>query len=172
MMNMRQGSYTMYDVLVQFLEGMERLIILGIGNDMRGDDGAGVFFIEKLSKCKIPKNVRLLSCGTTPENFTSVIVREKPSHMIIVDCVELSKEPGTVAIIDEDKILNFTYSTHKLPLTLFLKYLRNSLPILKVLIIGIQPESVEFGKGLSPKVRSSIENLVSLIEDVLVSLNR
>jgi|GEM_PF-1075633 len=38
--------------------------------------------------------------GTAPENLTGEIRRFKPSHLIMIDAVELGKRPGTIALID------------------------------------------------------------------------
>ncbi|MHA1595587.1 MAG: hydrogenase maturation peptidase HycI [Candidatus Baldrarchaeia archaeon] len=163
-------SANLFDILANFLENVRRLIILGIGNELRGDDGAGVIFVRELSRENPPENVVLLSCGQSPENFTGVILRESPSHIIIVDCADISAEPGTVSIIFENEISGIALSTHNLPLTLFLKYLRGHLPNVRILIIGIQPGVLDLGAGLSDKVRGAIDGLLKVFKGIFEML--
>ena len=72
--------------LKDFLKGASSLVILGIGNDIRGDDGLGPYIIEELSNKKEAlednsdidsifdlKDLFLINGGSVPENFTSKI---------------------------------------------------------------------------------------------------
>ena len=84
-------------------------MILGIGNEMRGDDGLGSVLAQELSKLK-GKNITIFDGKTVPENFTGAIKRETPSHIIILDAVEMDELPGQ--LVFKEEIANYSISTH------------------------------------------------------------
>ena len=73
--------------LEKFLKDCEKLVIMGVGNEMKGDDGVGIYIVKEIAKrfgkysndaiIKINENIILLNCGTVPENFTDVLKKEK-----------------------------------------------------------------------------------------------
>ena len=61
--------------LKNFLEGFEKLIVLGVGNELKCDDGVGPYIIKKLKEDMVEDKDRLLliDAQTVPENFTGKI---------------------------------------------------------------------------------------------------
>jgi hydrogenase 3 maturation protease len=148
------------------LAGATRIAVLGVGSDLRADDGAGPLVIRQLqrghsrrSSCK----VKTFDGGTAPENLTGKIRAFHPSHVIIVDAAELDSSPGTVAVSPPESICTTTFSTHILPISILVDYLKCSIAC-KVTVIGIQPKSLQLQAPLSPEVRSAITELVLLIK--------
>jgi len=83
---------------------------------------------------------------TTPENLTGEIRAYGPSHVVIADAADLGQEPGTVEVVPPDApTLGTTASTHSLPLEVLANYLRTSVGC-DVVILGIQPASLEYGR--------------------------
>ncbi|HQN05393.1 MAG TPA: hydrogenase maturation protease, partial [Anaerolineaceae bacterium] len=63
-----------------------RVVILGVGNELRGDDAAGVLAVRKLLKKKEKlDDVLIIEGAQAPENFTSVIRRFNPHLILIID---------------------------------------------------------------------------------------
>ena len=63
--------------LREFLNDCEKLIILGIGNELKCDDGIGPFIINRLKQSDIESDILLLiNAETVPENFTGKIRKE------------------------------------------------------------------------------------------------
>ena len=58
------------------------MIILGIGNELKCDDGVGPFVIDELKDLENP-NLIIIDGKTVPENFTGKIRKEQPSHVIL-----------------------------------------------------------------------------------------
>lgn len=58
--------------LSNFLLGCEKLIVLGVGNELKCDDGIGPYIINKLKEENIEDKNKLLFIDgkTVPENFT------------------------------------------------------------------------------------------------------
>ncbi|MFU8876831.1 MAG: hydrogenase maturation protease [Wenzhouxiangellaceae bacterium] len=71
-----------------------RCTVIGIGNSLMGDDGAGIHVIEQLKQRNIGDDVLLLDGGTL--SFTLLEEVERTRHLIVVDAAELHAEPGTV----------------------------------------------------------------------------
>jgi hydrogenase 3 maturation protease len=149
------------------LKGAGKIAVLGVGSSLRGDDAAGLLVIKQLKSARKPKKRlppwKLFSCETTPENFTGEIKRFKPTHIVIVDAVDMGKAAGSVAMIGEkEEGVNASFSTHSLPMKIFIDYLCRSLSC-RILTIGIQPKSIRFGSGISAKVGRAVKRVSRLI---------
>jgi hydrogenase 3 maturation protease len=155
---------TIREDLLVFLKDVERLIFIGIGNKLRKDDGAGSIIISRLKRRGI-KNV--LDCGIVPENFIGKIKEINPTHIIFFDIVDMGEKPGTYRIINEDELCERMISTHRLSINILFKILRKEIPNVKILLIGIQPKNIEFGKGLSKSVNKGINSLIEEIIEVI-----
>jgi len=115
------------------------LIILGIGNELKYDDGVGPFIISELNKLNLNENVLLINAQTVPENFTGKIRKENPSHIILIDACLMGLNPGDYKIVNEDDFVNIGISTHSMSLSYFVKFLNQD----NILFIGIEPELLE-----------------------------
>ncbi|MBI5573617.1 MAG: hydrogenase maturation peptidase HycI [Elusimicrobia bacterium] len=151
-----------------------RILIVGIGNTLKGDDGAGCEVIRCL-KIVIASDQRergnlekinLLDCGTAPENYTKKIKDFKPETIVFIDAVEMKETPGTVKIIDEKDISSGFFTTHNMPLNLFLGYIKEETKA-NIIFIGIQPKSTRIGECLSAPVQKAVEKLVNEFSDEL-----
>lgn len=142
-----------------------RIAILGIGNELNGDDAAGVEVVRRLQFRLTNRNVLILDGGIAPENITGPIRRFDPKLVILVDCADIGRTPGSIAWLEMDDLGGFSASTHILPPTVLAHYLSSEIGC-QVSLIGIQPESLEFGAGLSPE----IENAVGDVVDQIVSI--
>ena len=153
--NLGEKDRILRNALRLFLSDAKNTVILTIGNEMRRDDGIGIEIFEKLRDFEpLPSSVLLLNTGTTPENFTRSIENWNPTHLLIIDAVDMGeerREPGEIVLIQMNEIHNLTVSTHKMSLTLLNKYLSNILN-LKVKLLGVQIKDVSFGEGLSSEL--------------------
>lgn len=135
-------------------------VVLGIGNTLKGDDGIGIYIVEKVNKylkearfTEAKSEVIVIDCGTTPENYTSVIRKHNPDTLILVDAADMGLSPGSYRIIPPEKIEVMHFSTHAIPLSVFMSYVSESCG--EVVLIGIQPDKMEVGTVLSSKVQRS-----------------
>jgi len=142
-----------------------RIVVCGVGNKMKGDDGIGPAVIEGL-KTEMEKGnidseeVMLLDCGTAPENFLGKITWFDPERVVIIDAVHMEKEPGTVDIIKTGKIIGDRVSTHNLPLSMFIKYLRDMFrKSLNIVFIGAQPDGTGFDSGLTESGKRAVDEI-------------
>jgi hydrogenase 3 maturation protease len=157
-----------------FLKGYKKLIILGIGNELCGDDCLGPYIINEFESflnindedINIEKNIILINGGSAPENFTGMIKKENPSHILIVDAALMNSDPGSIKLLNTDEIANVSVSTHSMSLSYLIKYLKNDLEF-NFLFIGIEPFSMNLGDQLSPKVLDSVNHVKNILLSVL-----
>jgi len=139
--------------------------VLGIGNPLRGDDAVGLKVVQNLLG-KVPENVLLLECEMTPENFLSKIERFRPTHVLMVDAAQLNREAGALRLISIEEIAGTTLSTHTLPLSFFAEIIKQNTGA-EVRLFGIQPGSITFREGLSPKLREASRKAADVILKVI-----
>ncbi len=134
--------------------------IMCIGNREGGDDSVGPYVAGKLSD-KQHNNIFIIDCGTTPENYTSIIKKNRPKNLIIVDAVEMNLKPGDIRIVPKEKIGVMTISTHGIPISVLIRYLEQHVE--NIFFIGIQPKTMS-GK-LTDIVKNSADKLVEIIKN-------
>ena len=144
--------------------------ICGVGNRLRGDDAFGPMVVDRIAE-KHALNGRndemlFLDCGTAPENFVSNIDKFKPDAVVIIDAVNLWKEPGHVEIVDIAKIVGVLHSTHQLPLSLFIEYLQKN-GRCGVSFVGVQPKSCAFGEEMSCECEAAIDVAVDVVFGII-----
>ncbi|NTV00357.1 MAG: hydrogenase 3 maturation endopeptidase HyCI, partial [Methanoregulaceae archaeon] len=133
-------------------------LLLGIGNLLKGDDGAGTFIVTQVHE---PGWIAL-DCGTVPENFTGRVREISPELLVLVDAAEMNIPPGEFRVVAPEDIDDVAFGTHALPLRLLIDYVRPHAG--RILFIGIQPEQTSLGAGLSPSVKRGARRLALLIE--------
>ena len=140
-----------------------KVSIVGIGNRLRGDDGVGSEIVTRVKNP--PSNLVLFDVGEVPENHLEKIVKEKPDTIVLIDAIDFGDSPGAIKIIEKDDIRNESLSTHNASLNLVAKYLQKETCV-DIFLLGIQPETTEFGREISESVRESLEKIVGMLETV------
>lgn len=145
------------------LEG--KIVLLGVGNRIRGDDAAGPKLIEILEK-RLPdkgKEIFLFDGGELPENYLIPIANLKPNLVIIVDAVDFGSRPGTIRLFPIRQIPQDSFSTHRLSLRFLGSYLEKETQA-KIYLLGIQPKSIKLEEKLSPEVKKTLRDLADFFE--------
>ncbi len=151
------------------LKGAKKIAILGIGSELRADDAAGILVAEALIKsCRdITKpKLKVFIGATAPENLTGEIKRFRPTHVLIVDSADMGKPAGTVDLLDLNKERQVTFCTHRLPNKILADYLAKDINC-KVVVVGIQPKTLEFGQAPSSKVAKSVRQFLDTLKIIL-----
>jgi len=136
-----------------------KVLILGVGNRLRGDDGAGPDLIKQL---KGRVDAVLLNCEEEPERFLDQIAAIKPKSILVVDAVDLRAHPGSVALLEEDQVEKRSLFSHHASLKLFIECVKGETGA-KVLVLGIQPKSIEIGQAMSSEVKESLGHLRDIL---------
>ncbi|NIP86203.1 MAG: hydrogenase maturation protease, partial [Planctomycetales bacterium] len=107
-----------------------------------------------------------LDAGVTPENFLEPIVRAGPQLVLIVDAVAFGGLPGACRLLETADLDTGAISTHAGSLQLVHRYLEARSPA-GVKVLGIQPERIEPGEGLSPAVAEAVRRVAATLSDLL-----
>jgi len=138
-------------------------IILGIGNILKGDDGAGPLVCEQLTAAKI--SAGLIDAGTVPENYIQRIIKIAPRTLLIIDAIDFGAEAGTIKFFEPQQLNSHVISTHTLSPRLFVDIIRRSIQ-LDVYFVGIQPAQTQLGQSVSAAVNRAIERLSGALTEV------
>jgi len=147
----------------------KRVLILGVGNILFGDDGFGPAAADYLlSKCRIPNDVHVMDVGIGAGDilFNIALSSKKPKRIIILDAVKMGKKPGAVFQLSIDELPTSKlsdFSTHFFPATSILRDLRNQMGI-EIVIMACQAKKVTkaVSQGLSDEVRKALPKAACL----------
>jgi hydrogenase maturation protease len=145
-----------------------RVVTLGVGNRLRGDDGAGPELVTGLKgiwagyegQDKTRDQHFFIDTEENPEDWFIRVLELQPEVIIIIDAVAMQTEPGSVAVLEAQALPeSLLYSTHRLSLRSLLQLWEEN--GCKTLVLAIQPGTLDFVQGLSPQVQESINHLIS-----------
>ncbi|MBU0682556.1 MAG: HyaD/HybD family hydrogenase maturation endopeptidase [Proteobacteria bacterium] len=138
------------------------ILVLGVGNILLGDEGAGVRAVELLQeRYRFSHEVEFIDGGTAGLELLGFLDDKK--HLIIIDAI-IGKEPaGTVKrmiLDDPPAFFQNRISPHQLGLSEMLSCaaMTDSLPA-HISLYGIIPESLETGLALSKTVAAAVEDI-------------
>lgn len=142
-------------------------VILGIGNILKGDDGAGPLVCQRLEAAKV--SAGLIDAGTVPENYIQRIIKKAPQSLIVIDAIDFGAEAGTIKIFEPGQLNSIVISTHTLSPRLFVDMIRRSIQV-DVYFVGIQPAQTQLGQSVSAAVSRAIEKLSAVLAAVFPPL--
>jgi len=140
-----------------------RTLIVGIGNILKGDDGAGPLVCGQLERGKVC--AELIDAGTVPENYIQPIIKKAPRNLLVVDAIDFGAPPGTIRIFKPEQLNSHTISTHTLSPRLFVDMVCQNIK-LDVYFVGIQPAQIQLGQSISPQVSQAIQQLSQALAEV------
>jgi len=149
---------------------MSKVVILGIGNSLRGDDGVGPYIIKNLKLPITNYQLQTFDCGEMPENFLQPVIEAKPDILILVDCADFGGKPGEVKQLTPSQVIRSGLSTHSMSLKLFLDRVGEDTNA-QIIVLGIQPQTIAFGEGLSEPVKNSLKDVEREIKSILETGN-
>ncbi len=163
MLTLNQGL----DKFLRIGNASARVAVLGIGNDLYGDDAVGVRIARDLASRVEPRaNCLVLDAGAAPENFTGPLRRFRPDLVLLVDAAHLAAEPGAVRWLDCEQTDGVSGSTHTLPPSVLARFLVRELACRLALLV-VQPAQLDFGRPLSPAVKDAADRVVDGLAGVL-----
>ena len=131
---------------------------MSVGNESRGDDGAGILF-----GALVRDDMRwsVIEGGGAPENMTSLIRACEPEAVLIADAMDFGGAPGEVMLAQGGELAGSGISTHG-PLILFTDYIERSIGA-RVYVLGFQPERTGFGESMSSVVKGSVARMSEML---------
>ncbi len=147
-----------------------KALVLGLGNILLSDEGLGVRVVQRLGESyRFPPEIRVMDGGTLGLDLLPYL--EGVDHLLVIDALELGEEPGTIARLVGDEVpasLSLKISPHQMGLADLLAAARlQGLYPKEVVLLGMQPGSIDPGLDLSPPVEAQVDRL---IDEVLMEL--
>lgn len=141
------------------------VVFVGIGNETRGDDGAGPAIVRRIGD---RTDRPCIDAGVAPENYLEKILAFSPSTVVLFDAVHLDEEAGAVRMMDALNLPELPgLSTHCLSLSMLCDYLKTR-GVTSIFLVGIQPASVAFNAPLSREVALAVDSLSSGVVEACV----
>ena len=151
----------------------ETTLVLGMGNSLRRDDGAGVHAIRYLQEhYPLLPDVELMDGGTL--GFTLAAPIADTERLIVIDATNLAAAPGTVRLFEGaemDALLldgKKRTTAHEAGLVevMLMAQLTDTVPRQRALI-GIQPETLELGEDTSEAVSRALPTVCDLVLELI-----
>jgi hydrogenase maturation protease len=139
-----------------------KTVVLGLGNVLHGDDGAGAQAISRLrADARVPADVSLLEGGTLGLELLPYVWDY--ARLIVIDALDVGEPPGTVVRMSGEQLndLPGNSSVHQLgvsDLLVALRMLAERQP--ELVLLGVQPGSTDWSCDLSAPVAAAINSLV------------
>ncbi len=136
----------------------KKILFVGIGNVLRSDDGVGVYICRNIVSTN---NVKTLIVEVSIENYIKKINDLNPDILVLVDCADLNRVPGYAELLPVEQIKDFTTNTHNISLKRVSEFFN-----MKVLVLGIQPDSVSIGENMTKQVKESADRIIKNINEI------
>jgi hydrogenase maturation protease len=147
------------------------VLVLGIGNILLSDEGAGVKAAEELqNRYDCSDAVEIVDGGTV--GFELLPYFENRSHILIIDAVKTGNKPGTIVRIDDPPaFFQKKVSPHQIGLAdvMGMAVITDNMPQ-NIALFGIEPKELSTGLELSPEVAGNLSQLVDMVADELKAI--
>ena len=151
------------------------VLVIGVGNTFRGDDGVGPAVAARLHELALPGVTIREQSG---EGTSLITAWENAAYVIVVDAVQSGTEPGTIHRLDvTDKPIPAQYSGHfsghafGVAGAVEMARLLGKLPG-RLIVYGIEGLAFATGQGLSPVVEDVVETAVQQIRQEITAVLR
>ena len=149
----------------------DKILVLGVGNVLLSDEGAGVRAVEELQRrYTFPAQVELIDGGTMGLDLLGYL--DDTTHLFIVDAILSPQPPGAVVIEklpDPPAYFRQKISPHQIGLSelLAVASMQDCLPP-SITLFGIVPLDLSTGMEMSPVVTAAVEQVVLAVVQELV----
>lgn len=144
-----------------------RALVVGVGNSARADDGVGPAVVEELRG----SGVKALDAGDAPERCLGPIAQSGAQVVVFVDAVDFGGKAGEAVLLQAPDLPQRSCVTHRSALSLVMRYIREQAGQ-QSLLIGVQPGSTEFGRGMTPRVEAAVKAIAAAISAALAARGR
>jgi hydrogenase maturation protease len=156
---------------------VRRILIAGVGNLFRGDDGFGPDVARRLSRRPLPAGVRAVDFGTRGHDLAYAIL-DGYDAVVLVDATRRGGQPGTLYSLEPTAVnAAGPAGTHGVDLLIVFGLVRamgGTLPQLH--LVGCEPAELgpddEGAFGLSALVAAAADRAVDLVEELVADLCR
>jgi coenzyme F420 hydrogenase subunit delta len=139
-------------------------LVLGCGNVLFGDDGFGPAVAGQLRRRPdLPPSMVVLEAGTSARQllFDLVLSPVRPRRIIVVDAVDMGREPGEVWTIEAGELPQVKcddFSMHQLPTSNLLRELNDLAGVqVRCVVAQVTELPAEVSPGLSRPMREAVQ---------------
>jgi hydrogenase 3 maturation protease len=147
-----------------------RIAIVGIGNQLNGDDAFGPRVVQALQAWQAHSTslhpLLLVQADQAPENFTGKLRQFSPDLVILVDSAQIGAPPGEIAWLPWEDTAVLSASTHTLPISVFSSYLYRELGS-RVVLLAVQGLHFEVGQPLSKPLFLAKNRIVRTLKSIM-----
>jgi hydrogenase maturation protease len=143
---------------------VKRVIVVGVGNLLMGDEGVGIHAVQELEKKELQDGVEIVDLGTAAFDLLPYI--ERADKLIIVDAIQGGEPAGSIYKLREKDLKQDTSkftSLHQLNFLYTLEIAKKMGRLPEIVIFGIEPDRIEPTLELSPKVALSLATLLEIV---------
>jgi hydrogenase maturation protease len=145
-----------------------RTLVLGIGNLLMGDEGAGVHAVQLLAPEALPPHVTVVDGGTGGFHLLSYFSDYDP--IIMIDATMDARLPGTVSLIEPRYATDFprALTAHDIGLRDLIESAALLGPLPKIFLITVSVAELQpMETTLSAPVQASIPRVHALVSDLI-----
>jgi hydrogenase maturation protease len=148
---------------------MARVLVAGIGNIFRGDDGFGVEVVRRLADERLGEDVDVGDFGIRGVHLAFEMASGKYTRVILVDATPRGEPPGTLYAIEPDAADGDAGAdAHSLTPAAVLAWVhRIGGDCGPVILVGCEPASVDESIGLSLPVQSAVDGAVKMVRELI-----
>jgi hydrogenase maturation protease len=152
------------------------MLIAGVGNIFLGDDGFGVEVARRLAQLEMPDGVAVGDYGISGMHLAYDLA-DGVEVAILVDAMPRGGEPGAVYVVEPERSVTGEgtafFDGHGMQPDVVLGMLDMlGAQVGRVLIVGCEPASIDYGIGLSEKVAAAVDDAVQVVLDLIRSGGR
>ena len=157
---------------------VSRIVLIGIGQELRGDDAAGIEIVREWQQA-YPDTARQMRVELSPLPGLGLLdLLEGAQAAILVDAIQSGAEPGTVHIVGLEDVEAFAAgsgSAHGFGVAETLALAKQASPASlpeQIILLGIEIQHMDLGQPLSSAVRASIPQAVLTLEQTIKNLRK
>jgi len=154
--------------LEAFFKDAERVVIIGMGNELRADDAIGLLVV-RLLKPYSHNRLHVFEGHMTPDVFIAPACAAHPTHLLIVDAAEIHKNPGTWQLLFPKEVEEGLFTTHAIPAIEVAAEIQRRCGA-KVAFLGIQPKSRDITLSQSKECVHAAEEIVDIVRRTISAL--
>ena len=143
-------------------------VVLGIGNELLGDEGIGVHAVRWLQGETLPEQTKVVEVGTAILDALDEL--EQADRIIVIDAMQGGEAPGTVyrVPLGECSGSPCIASMHGFDIFRVMALAGRSTPP-PVTVFGVEPGVIDWSMALSPPVAGTLAHLLDAVRDELVA---
>jgi hydrogenase maturation protease len=143
------------------------LRVIGLGNILRGDDGIGPQAVQILQDRYRSEFSEISDAGSDPFSILEKLVENKP--VLVIDCARMGLAPGSIKRFVPGEAEFDTaadgLSLHGFNLAEVWQMAKAMGTDADLIIVGVQPDKVEFNTGLSRAVQDRLPTIVKMVRE-------